>query len=117
MLCSNALSTCCCLRGGKEIAELHWAQVDLDYKPERGDYEGREALKINNLIDKTNNLGLNNSYARDDNVGFYIVKNPNDVLCMYALLERLRSLSQPGQKRVFCQMASKAKIQKKYCKQ
>lgn len=80
MLCCNALSTCCCLRGVAKILQLNCLQLDLEYKAEEGDYEGDKALRIINLVDKTCNLGINNSYTRDDMVGFLIVKNPNDVL-------------------------------------
>ena len=73
MLCTNSLSTCCFLQGGQEIYILTWSQVDLDYEVERGDYEGHRVAKINNLIDKTCNLTIRNSYTKDNSVGFYIV--------------------------------------------
>ena len=63
MICCNALSTCCCLREGAEMLQLNWSQLDLDYKAEQGNYEGRKALRIINFVDKTCNLGINNSYA------------------------------------------------------
>ena len=110
MLCANALSTCMAMRGGDEIALLTWEQVDLEYMVERGDYAGMQGVKINNIIDKTCNLTMSNSYARDEVIDFYMVKNTNDVLCTHFLLNRLCSFCEPDQECVFCNKACKDKL-------
>ena len=65
MLVSNALSTCCTLRWGEEQSLLTWNQIDLNYTVEQGGYMGRTTVNINSLINKTCNLKIYNSYARE----------------------------------------------------
>ena len=50
-LVSNGLSTCIDLRGGLEQTTLRWAQVDLDFLVESGEYKGGKGVNISDLFD------------------------------------------------------------------
>ena len=68
-----------------------------------------QAVKINDLINKTYNLMIFFLQGKT-RCFFYMVKNPNDVLCTHFILERFLFFYKPGHEGVFCNKIGKERL-------
>ncbi len=98
-----------CMFRGKEHAAFNTSQVKFGNYPRSFEYPnlaGHPFVSIDNLLDKTHRLTVNNNYARSTSEFLRFPILPDSPSDFGASLQRFMSKLAPNQTRMYCRVAS-----------
>ena len=89
-------------RGVKECVHLLWSKFVFYHYDVKGSLKGLPCFKLVRDFNKTCPLTLSNPTVKNQNVRLVYVHNLKDLLLLYTLMQKYRTMCSPTQKRFYC---------------